>query len=57
MGVGLSVQPDPNVVEGRLLSLIDSLVADCGACDAQATQNIVKGTCAAMLASGTVQMH
>lgn len=57
MGVGLSVQPAPNVVEGRLLTLIDALVADCGACDAQATQNIVKGTCAAMLASGTVQMH
>jgi hypothetical protein len=57
MGVGLSVQPDRNVVEGRLLGLVDALVADCGACDAQATRNIVKGTCAAMLASGTVQMH
>ena len=57
MGVGLSVQPDPAVVEGRLLNLVDALVADCGACDATATRNIVKGTCAAMLASGTVQMH
>lgn len=57
MGVGLAVQPDANVVEARLLGLVDALVADCGSCDGQATRNIVKGTCAAMLASGTVQMH
>ncbi len=57
MGVGLAVQPDPNVVEARLLGLVDGLVADCGSCDGLATRNIVKGTCAAMLASGTVQMH
>jgi hypothetical protein len=57
MGVGLAVQPDANVVEARLLGLIDALVSDCGSCDGLATRNIVKGTCTAMLASGTVQMH
>jgi len=57
MGVGLAVQPDPSVVEGRLLGLIDALVLGCTACDAQETQDIVKGTCMAMLSSGPVQMH
>ena len=57
MGVGLTVQPDANLIESRLLGLIDVLVQDCGVCDAQSTQDIVKGTCMAMLASGPVQMH
>jgi hypothetical protein len=56
-GAGLSVQPDYVDLETELLELIDSLVVDCGACDAAATQNIVKGACTAAMASGAAQMH
>ncbi|MBW2695416.1 MAG: LamG domain-containing protein [Deltaproteobacteria bacterium] len=64
----LSVQPAPGDVENRLLTLMDDLMVakaadctDCGggcnACTDQATKDIVKGVCTAVLASGAAQMH
>jgi hypothetical protein len=64
----LSVQPAPGDVETTLLTLVDDLVAakaaectscggGCSACTDQATKDITKGVCTAVLASGAVQMH
>jgi hypothetical protein len=58
IGEGLdTVQPDLVAAEGTVLALVDTLVADCGACDAAATQDIVAGACIAVLASGATAMH
>ncbi len=57
VGTGLSNQPDVAATEARLLTLVDFLVGDCGACDAAATRSIVKGVCTAGLANGATQFH
>jgi len=57
VGVTLATQPDASVVESELLSLIDDLVADCPACNAEQTRRIVSGVCTATLGSATMSMH
>jgi hypothetical protein len=57
LGTDIGNQPDVLVVEGQLLTLIDMLVIDCGACDAQATRDIVKGVCMSVLGSAATMVH
>jgi hypothetical protein len=57
LGTDIGNQPDVLVTEAHLLTLIDRLVIDCGACDAQATRDIVKGVCMSVLGSAATMVH
>jgi cytochrome c5 len=59
IGSTLSSQPLRGEVQVELDALVDTLLADCllTTCDAERTQTIVKGTCAAVLSSAAVTIH
>jgi hypothetical protein len=59
IGTTLGSQPLRGDVLSELDALVDTLLADCllTTCDAERTQTIVKGTCAAVLSSAAVTVH
>jgi len=59
IGVTLGSQPLRSDVQAELDLLVDTLLSDCllTTCDAERTETIVKGTCAAVLSSAAVTIH
>ena len=59
IGVTLGSQPLRGDVQSELDALVDTLLSDCllTTCDAERTETIVKGTCAAVLSSAAVTIH
>ena len=54
VGAGLSTQPDVVTTTTELNALIDTLVACGGSCEPDRTERVVKGACAAVLASAAM---
>jgi hypothetical protein len=57
LGTGLAGQPTRAETRGDLSTLVDALLTGCAPCDQVRTRTIVKGECAAVLASAAVSMH
>jgi hypothetical protein len=60
IGVGLSEAPTRQGVRDDLHALYDALLLDCtpgSPCDAERTETMVKGTCAAVLSSAAASIH
>jgi hypothetical protein len=59
IGTALALQPDLADVRSHLDDMVNVLLAPCGLtpCDAERTESMVKGACAAVLSSAAVSVH